>query len=120
MDARDLLQPLYVASGLLMASGYGPQLWRLLRYPEASALACPVSSWMLWTACRVVALAYCALAVRDTWLVLGVGLDVAGRLLVLALLLWVRWRQWLSAPGSAARACPGTPGCPPGNPRSGC
>lgn len=96
MADRDLLQLLYVASGFVLVMGYGPQLRRLVLHPEAGAIACPMSSWLLWTACRVVALVYSACAVRDAALTLIVSLDVAGRAAVLALLVrvhWIRRRQ---------------------------
>ena len=73
-----------------------------------------MSSWLLWTACRVVALAYSACAVRDAALTLIVSLDVCRYALrcwrcscacmdpALAALaargpgrpLWARWRCW--------------------------
>ncbi len=52
MADRDLLQLLYVTSGVVLVLGYGPQLRRLVLHPEAGAIACPMSSWLLWTACR--------------------------------------------------------------------
>lgn len=107
MADRDLLQGLYLASGVVLVMGYGPQLRRLLLHPEAGATACPMSSWLLWTACRVVALAYSACAVRDAALTLIVSLDVAGRAAVLALLVRVHWirrrrRRPRAAPWPAA------------------
>ena len=89
MADRDLLQLLYVTSGVARA-GLRPGC-RLVLHPETGAIACPMSSWLLWTACRVVALAYSACAVRDAALTLIVSLDVAGRAAVLALLVRVHW-----------------------------
>ncbi len=93
MADRELLQWLYIASGVVLVMGYGPQLRRLLMHPDAGVKACPLSSWLLWTACRVVALAYSACAVRDAALTLIVSLDVAGRAAVLALLLRAHWMK---------------------------
>lgn len=92
MNAHPFLQQLYLLSGFIVVMGYGPQLRRLVLHPDAGAKACPLSSWLLWTACRVVALLYCSVAVGDAALALIVGLDVAGRAAVLVLLLRQRWR----------------------------
>lgn len=100
MVDREWLQGLYMASGFVLVMGYGPQLRRLLVHPDAGATACPLSSWLLWTGCRVVALAYSACAVGDAALTLIVSLDVAGRAAVLALLVrahWIRRRRCLLA-----------------------
>ncbi len=86
MDERDLLQPLYLASGALLLVGYGPQLRQLAAHPEAGVKACPLSSWLTWTGCRVVALLYSACVVRDAALTLIVGLDVGARMAVLLML----------------------------------
>ena len=86
MPDRDLLQGLYLASGLVVVVGYGPQLRQLVLHPDAGVKACPLSSWLLWTSCRVVALLYCAVGVRDVALTLIVSLDVGARLAVLLLL----------------------------------
>lgn len=86
MPDRDLLQLLYLASGLVLLVGYGPQLRQLMLHPDAGVKACPLSSWLLWTGCRLVALMYCAGVVRDVALTLIVGLDVGARMAVLLLL----------------------------------
>lgn len=109
MAERDWLQWLYMASGFVLVMGYGPQLRRLVLHPEAGATACPMSSWLLWTACRVVALMYSACAVRDMALTLIVGLDVVGRAAVLVLLVRVhclrqRRRMPVRAPWLAGMA----------------
>lgn len=93
MPDRDLLQGLYLASGLVLLVGYGPQLRQLMLHPDAGVKACPLSSWLLWTGCRVVALMYCAGVVRDVALTVIVGLDVGARLAVLLLLARARARR---------------------------
>ena len=46
MADRDLLQLLYVTSGVVLVLGYGPQL-RPVLHPEAGAIVRPMSSWLL-------------------------------------------------------------------------
>ena len=85
------LQAAYLLTGLIAAIGYVPQILLGWRQPRATALAQSVTSWTLWTACRLVALAYCVVQVGDALLVIAVGLDAAGRLAVLLILLRARW-----------------------------
>ena len=82
-----LLRWCYLCSGFVMAGSYAPQVLRAWRHPVATAIAQSLSSWLLWTACRTVALVYGMFIVRDVLFVLSIGLDLAGRVaLVVAML----------------------------------
>ena len=87
---QQLLHAAYVLSGLLMAAGYVGQIRLAWRTPQASLLAQSMPSWLLWTLCRAVALAYVIGVVGDGALIIAVGLDVAGRAGVLLVLLRAR------------------------------
>lgn len=102
MNLVTLLQAAYLAAGLLLAAGYGPQLQRAWREPLATARAWAPASLLTWALCRGVALGYVALVARDALLVLVVGLDVLGRIAMLVLL----WRAQRLAGGRRAIACP--------------
>ncbi|MEO7335202.1 MAG: hypothetical protein ABIV63_01360 [Caldimonas sp.] len=88
-----LLSAGYLASGFVMAGIYVPQLVRGWRNPRATVLAQSLSSWTVWAACRVVALLYGCLVIGDPLFILAVGLDLLGRLAVLAVLLRAMWLQ---------------------------
>ena len=88
-----LLSAGYLVSGFVMAGIYVPQLVRGWRDPRATVLAQSLSSWTVWAACRVVALLYGCLVIGDLLFILAVGLDLLGRLAVLAVLLRAMWLQ---------------------------
>lgn len=50
------LHALYLFSGMLIAAHYVPQLQRAWRFPAATAAAQSLSTWIVWTLCRAVAL----------------------------------------------------------------
>jgi hypothetical protein len=98
------LQAIYLLAGVLMAAGYVGQIRKAWRQPQASLLAQSMPSWLLWTACRMVALAYGIWVIRDAAFIVVVGLDVVGRLgVVLALL---RARRLLRLAGRVAGPAP--------------
>lgn len=99
--AHELLRAAYLLTGLIAAAGYVPQVLLAWRRPEQTAIAQSVTSWLTWTVCRLVALAYCVVLVGDTLLVVAVGLDAAGRLAVLLTLLRARWLRTLRASSPA-------------------
>ena len=79
-----LLRWCYLCSGFVMAGSYAPQVLRAWRHPVATAIAQSLSSWLLWTACRTVALVYGMFIIRDVLFVLAIGLDLAGRVALVA------------------------------------
>lgn len=92
--ATDLLHAAYLLSGLLMGAAYWTQIRRAWLEPEATLLAQSLPSWLLWTACRLVALMYGICVVHDSLFVLTIGLDVAGRIgMLVALLRAGRWQR---------------------------
>jgi hypothetical protein len=91
--AHPVLSAGYLVSGFVMAGIYLPQLVRGWRYPHATAIAQSFSSWMVWAACRAVALLYGCLVIGDPLFILAVSLDLLGRLAVLAVLLRAMWLQ---------------------------
>jgi hypothetical protein len=91
------LHVLYLLSGVLMATGYVSQIRKAWRQPQASVLALSMPSWLLWTACRSVALAYGILVIGDAAFIAVVALDVTGRIGVVLALLRARHLQRLAA-----------------------
>lgn len=85
-----LLQAAYLAAGLLLVAAYVPQLRRAWCEPQATARAWSPGSLLTWALCRLVAWAYVALVARDGLLTLVVGLDAAGRVAMLVMLLRAR------------------------------
>ena len=88
--ACQLLHASYLTSGLVMAAAYLPQIVRGWRQPRATALALSLSSWLIWTGCRTIALAYGIVVMRDPLFGWVVGLDVCCRVVVLLVLLRAR------------------------------
>ena len=101
-----LLHLAYVVSGLVMATAYVGQIRRIWRQPQASLLAQSMPSWLQWTACRSIALAYGICVIGDAAFIWAVGLDVCGRLGVLLALLRARnlhrWAALWSIPARPA------------------
>ena len=91
--AHPFLSAGYLVSGFVMAGIYLPQLVRGWRNPRATVIAQSLSSWTVWAACRVVALLYGCLVIGDPLFIVAVGLDLLGRLAVLAVLLRAMWLQ---------------------------
>jgi hypothetical protein len=98
------LPAIYLLAGTLMAAGYVGQIRKAWRQPQASLLAQSMPSWLLWTACRTVALAYGIWVIRDAAFIVVVGLDVVGRIGVVLALLRARHLQRLA--GRAAGRVP--------------
>lgn len=74
------LQWAYLVAGLLIASHYVPLLKRAWFHPAAAAVAQPLSTWAVWTACRLVAFTYGMFILHDLVFLVVTGADVLGRL----------------------------------------
>lgn len=81
----------YLLSGLLIASHYLPLLKRAWQQPAATAIAQPLSTWAVWTLCRMVAFAYGLCILHDLVFMIVVGADIAGRFAMATLILRARW-----------------------------
>lgn len=81
------LHAAYLLSGVLIALHYVPQLRRAWRFPEATLTAQSLSTWSVWTACRVIALAYGLFVIHDLLFLVVVGADLLGRLAMVATIL---------------------------------
>ncbi len=80
------LHAAYLISGLLIAVHYLPQVHRAWRFPEATAAAQSLTTWTVWTLCRVVAFTYGIFVLHDLVFLLVVGADIAGRLTMVVLI----------------------------------
>jgi len=76
----------YLLSGLFIAVHYFPQLRRAWKYPAATLDAQSLSTWSVWTLCRVVAFAYGVFVLHDLVFLVVVGADMFGRLAMVALI----------------------------------
>jgi len=76
----------YLAAGLLIASHYIPLLKRAWFHPAATAIAQPLSTWAVWTVCRVVAFTYGMFILHDLVFLIVTGADVLGRLAMAVLI----------------------------------
>lgn len=92
----------YLLSGLLIASHYVPLLRRAWLQVEATATAQPLSTWAVWTLCRMVAFCYGVFILHDLVFLIVVGADVIGRLAMAALI--IRARGVLARRRAAMRA----------------
>lgn len=81
----------YLFSGLLIASHYLPLLRRAWLNPEATAAAQPLSTWAVWTLCRLVAFSYGLFILHDLVFLIVVGADVSGRFAMASLIVRARW-----------------------------
>jgi hypothetical protein len=70
----------YLLSGLFIAVHYVPQLRRAWRFPAATLDAQSLSTWSVWTLCRVVAFIYGVVVLHDLVFLVVVGADMFGRL----------------------------------------
>jgi hypothetical protein len=77
----------YLASGIVMAIQYLPQLRRAWLHPAATRDAQSLSTWTVWTLCRAIALVYGVYILHDLMFLIVVGADVGGRLAMVALIL---------------------------------
>jgi hypothetical protein len=85
--AASTLHIAYLLSGMLIALHYVPQLRRAWCFPEATLTAQSLSTWLVWTACRAVALTYGLFMIHDLLFVLVVGADMLGRLAMVGTIL---------------------------------
>jgi hypothetical protein len=90
---NDLLSAGYLASGFCIAAVYVPRVRKMLRDDAATALSHSLPAELLWTLCRVVAFAYVAAVAAQPLIALSVGLDLAGRAVVLAVIARARARR---------------------------
>ena len=81
----------YLLSGLLIASHYLPLLRRAWLHPEATVAAQPLSTWAVWTLCRLVAFSYGLFILHDLVFLIVVGADVTGRFAMASLIVRARW-----------------------------
>lgn len=81
------LHAVYLFSGLLIAAHYGPQIRRAWLFPAATLAAQSLSTWMVWTSCRVVAFLYGVFVVHDLLFLVAVGADILGRVVMVLLIL---------------------------------
>ena len=89
-DGHALLRWCYFFSGFVMAASYVPQVLRGWRHPVATAIAQSLASWLLWSTCRAVALVYGVVIVHDPLFTLAIGLDLAGRVVLLVVMIRAR------------------------------
>jgi hypothetical protein len=95
----------YMMSGLLIASHYLPLLRRAWLDPEATVAAQPLSTWAVWTLCRMVAFTYGVFILHDLVFLIVVGADIAGRFGMATLILRARLllaRRQAQMPGRPA------------------
>ena len=76
----------YLFSGLLFALHYIPQIRIAWRHPGATRTAQSLSTWCVWTLCRMVGFAYGVYVVHDLFFVLVIGADLLGRFVMVALI----------------------------------
>ncbi len=81
------LHALYLASGLVIALHYVPQIRLAWRHPRATATAQSLSTWSVWTLCRLVALAYAVFVIHDLLFLLVVSADIVGRVMMVILII---------------------------------
>jgi hypothetical protein len=80
------LHATYLCSGLLFALHYIPQIRIAWRHPDATRTAQSLSTWSVWTLCRMVGFAYGVYVVHDLFFVLVIGADLLGRFIMVALI----------------------------------
>jgi hypothetical protein len=99
------LRALYLTSGLLIALHYLPQIRLAWRHPGATATAQSLSTWSVWTVCRLVALAYAIFVIHDLLFLVVVSADIVGRLMMVVLIIRAHAiaRHGVDAEGRAAR-----------------
>lgn len=84
------LHAVYLASGLLFAAHYLPQIRLAWSNPEATRAAQSLFTWSMWTACRSVALAYGVFVVHELVFLLVVAADLVGRFTMVGLIVRAR------------------------------
>jgi len=90
--AHPFLSAGYLVLGLRHGRHLSAAARSRLAEPPGDRIAQSLSSWTVWAACRVVALLYGCLVIGDPLFILAVGLDLLGRLAVLAVLMRAMWR----------------------------
>lgn len=98
------LHAAYLSSGALIAAHYGPQIRRAWRFPSATVLAQSLSTWLVWTMCRLIALLYGLFVVHDLLFIAVVAADIGGRLAMVGLILRAHWLAGQRAPVSSPPA----------------
>jgi len=89
--SEEAIRILYFFSGALISCFYVPQVVRLLR-DTTGAAAISLFAWAGWTILRVPALLYAVLIPKDWVMFCVVMLDVIGRLTVLSISCYKRYR----------------------------
>jgi hypothetical protein len=84
------LHALYLASGILIALHYAPQIRLAWLNHAATAVAQSLSTWITWTLCRVVAFTYGVFVLHDLVFLIVVGADILGRLAMVGLIMRAR------------------------------
>jgi hypothetical protein len=80
----------YLASGVLIAAHYLPQVRLAWSNPEATRAAQSLFTWLMWTGCRGVALAYGVFVIHELLFLLVVVADLVGRLAMVASIIRAR------------------------------
>ena len=88
----ELLSASYLVAGLAVAAVYVPRVRRMLADEVATARSHSLRAETLWTLCRLVTLAYVAAVASQPLITLSVSLDLAGRVVMLAVLMRARAR----------------------------
>lgn len=89
----DSISVCYLASGFGVAAVYVPRIRRMLRDEGATATSHSLFAEFLWAVCRLVSLAYVALVALQPLITLVVGLDVLGRVVMVAVIARARSRS---------------------------
>lgn len=80
----------YLAAALLVAVHYVPLLQRSWRFPGATAKAHALRTWLAWTLCSTVSCTYGLFALHNLIFLIVVGLDLAGRIAMVMLIVRAR------------------------------
>lgn len=88
----ELLSASYLAAGLAVAAVYVPRVRCMLADDHATARSHSLGAETLWTLCRLITLAYVAAIAQQPLITLSVGLDVAGRVAMLIVIVRARTR----------------------------
>lgn len=96
------LSAAYTSSGFAFAAAYWPKIRNVIRQPGAAVLSHSLCAEVIWTACRMISLAYVALVAREPLIGLVVLLDLVGRIALLSVVLTVRRRTLSSLASSGA------------------
>lgn len=84
----------YLASGIVIAVHYVPQVVRAWRFPLETLAAQSLVAWSVWTLCRAIAFVYGLFVIHDLVFLLVVAADILGRLAMVALILRAHALSW--------------------------